>query len=67
MAAVSVKRSIVSGIVTGDAQVSYSWVARDFTKNQLPSRGITAPKHLYINKFWVGKGSSFCERGHLNF
>ena len=29
----------------------------------LISRGITVPKHLYINKFLVRKGSSFCERG----
>ena len=33
----------------------------------LLSRGITVPKHLYINKFLVRKGSSFCERGRLNF
>ena len=52
----------------------YSWVARDITKNKtidssefLLSRGITVPKHLYINKFLVQKGSSFCERGRLNF
>ena len=56
----------------------YSWVARDVTKYQtkketidssefLLSRGITVPKHLYINRFLVRKGSSFCERGRLNF
>ena len=55
----------------------HSWVARDVTKNQTKklsillsfwlSRGITVPKHLYINKFLVRKGSSFCERGGMNF
>ena len=61
-------------------KTSNSWVTRDVTKNQtkkgqetidssefLLSRGITVPKHLYINKFLVRKGSSFCERGPLNF
>ena len=33
----------------------------------LLSRGITVPKHLYINKFLVRKGPSFCARGRLNF
>ena len=33
----------------------------------LLSWGITAPKHLYVNKFSVRKYSSFCKRGCLNF
>ena len=59
------------------ARIKYefnSWLARDVTKNEtidcsefLLSRGITVLKHLYINKFLVRKGSSFCERGRLNF
>ena len=35
--------------------------------NVIDVRGITAPKHLHLNKFLVRKGSSFCERGRLNF
>ena len=31
------------------------------------SWGITAPKHLYLNRVLVRKGSSFCDRGRLNF
>ena len=48
-----------------------SWFEHDVTKNQTKTLrffwvstflGITAPKHLYVNKFLVRKGSSFCER-----
>ena len=31
----------------------------------LLSRGMTAPKPFYINKFLVPKGTSICERGRL--
>ena len=33
----------------------------------LLSCGIPAPKNLYTKKFLVRKGSSFCDRGRLNF
>ena len=36
-------------------------------RNFLFSWAITAPKHLHLYKFLFQKGSSFCNRGHLNF
>ena len=57
-------------------KLPYSRFSHDVTKIQTKklsillsfwvSWGITAPKHLYLNKVLVPKGSSFCDRGRLN-
>ena len=64
----------------GHAQATinaYSRFSHDVTKIQTKklsillsfwvSWGITAPKRLYLNRVLVRKGSSFCDRGRLNF
>ena len=40
---------------------------RNYRFFSVSTRGIAVPKHLYINKFLVRKGTLFWERGRLNF